>query len=503
MKKTLLLATMAIFALVGCEKQAQSELNLADVKQTATIKGEVVAYQDKANFDTNVRKMDGIRIYFEVAASQFVSGAAGNQQFEAITDSAGQFTITVPTGTKAITGKLKTDDIKSNQDEKVVYYEAYTGANITLNAGDARIESIKLVKDGLLSECIGEASIYGTVTYNGGYQAMEDGSHEWSVIPCKQALITATVNYASNTRAKTFITFTDDNGAYSFQIPVEDYGNDIAISGAEFDAEYVSELNNQFVARMYHYTFTPVAKTGVKAAQDIRVDMEANKSSKPIDEVTTKNRTVKVSGKILKKYEKITYNKDEHATGVEMGTKPYVGKAYVSVYNSSASRKIYYDITTNEKGEYEYEAKLPDDWDLTSGMIKVYVGTHESFVEKDFKHYYLGFATKEKDDKDLWYEKITSWYGKFGDMDEAANCYSTQKLNVVYYDDEISQTLSSNAIFFDVKMTDLELECEPEDRTIVLGVGNACDFEDRPTYTSPDADQNVKVASNGLKFWTL
>ena len=500
--KKLFIAAMAMLALAGC-KQAQSELDFENVEANATIKGNVVAYQDKTNFDTNVKSMDGIRIYFEVAASQFVTGATGTKQFEAITDSLGNFTITVPTGAKTITGKLKTDDIQSTQDEKVVYYEAYTGANISLNAGDVRIESIKLVKDELLSECIGEAYIYGTVTYDGGYQAMEDKSHEWSYIPCKNALMTATVNYASGERTKTFITFTDDNGAYSFQIPVEDNGNNIAISGAEFDAEYVDWLNNQSVSRMYHYTFTPVVKTGVKAAQDIRVDMEANKSSKPIDEVTTKNRTVKVSGKILKKYEKITYNKDEHATGVEMGTKPYVGKAYVNVFDDSTDRDIYYDITTNEKGEYEYEAKLPDDWDLTSGNIYVYVGTLEAFVEKDFKHYYLGFATKEKDDKDLWYEKITSWYGKFGDMDEAANCYSTQKLNVVYDDDYIYTMLSSNAIFFDVKMTDLELGCEPEDKTIVLGVGNACDFEDRPTYTSPDADQHVKVASNGLKFWTL
>ena len=84
--KKLFIAAMAMLALAGC-KQAQSELDFENVEAKATIKGNVVAYQDKTNFDTNVKAMDGIRIYFEVAASQFVTGAAGTKQFEAITDS--------------------------------------------------------------------------------------------------------------------------------------------------------------------------------------------------------------------------------------------------------------------------------------------------------------------------------------------------------------------------------------------------------------------------------
>lgn len=491
MKKTLLLATMAIFALVGCEKQAQSELDLADVKQTATITGEVVAYQDKANFDTNVRKMDGIRIYFEVAASQFVTGATGNQQFEAITDSEGNFTITVPTGAKAITGKLKTDDIKSNQGEKVVYYEAYTGANITLNAGDVRIESIKLKKDAVLSDCIGEAFIYGVVTYDAGLQQMADGSYEWNAIARPQTLMTATIAYSEG-RTKTLTTFSNDEGRYQFIIPVEDAGNEVTISGAEFDAEYTEKFNNEFATRLYHYTFTPSKQT-VKDAQDVRIDMYANQSADPIDIVTTKGAvSIKVSGKILKEVEQVRYNDKDLAIGVEAGTKPYVGDMYVCLYDNVSGRNIYYNITTDEKGNYEYTAQVPDDWDLTSGNYDLYVGVYKAFKETDFRHYYLGYET----DNDGYYkQKITTW------NDAKDDTYSVQKLNVVYKSSERGVALSSKELFFDVKMADHVLQMEPEDENIVLGIGNACDIQNMQTTTPGHPYADCLVASDGIQIW--
>lgn len=495
MKKTLLLAAMAIFALVGCEKQAQSELDLADVQQNATVSGQVVAYIDQAKNPTAVQPMANIRIYFEVAANLYTTGATGNKQFETVTDANGNFTITVPTGSKSISGKLKTDDFKTTQGEKTVYYEAYESpAAITVNAGDVRIESIKISKDALLSECIGTATVEGTVKYEPGYTKMADGTYEISKIARAEANVDLTVTY-SGSRKKVYRTATDANGKYQFIVPVEDAGNAASVQVEEFIAGYTDKMNNQYMTQDYLFTHAAANLGNIKDGTLNQKDLEMKKGDNPVNAITTKGAVkITVSGKITKRIEEVTTNDKDLVTGVKKGSKAYAGEAYLRVENSTTGQKVYHNFTIDEsdKGKYENTIALYDNWDLSAaGTIKVYVGVHKSFSEV-LKHYYLGY---EEDNDGYYKSQIIKW------NDGNKDTYATQNLNVVYNADETFTTLGDAQLFFAVKNLDLELNLTAEDESIVLGVGNACDTQNIQTSESGHPYKDCVVGSNGIKVW--
>ena len=179
MKKVFLFAAMAILALVGCEKQNQSELNFEDVQKEATVKGTLVAYVNAPGAATQTLALEGVRVYVEVSADQYTDKAEGANKFEAKTDAEGKFEIKVKTGAKSIKGALlKIDDFSYDVNGKTVYY-TFDDVNLgDLTADGLENNYLVAKEDAVLNQTVGTAKLMGVLTYDAGTVKQADGTLE-------------------------------------------------------------------------------------------------------------------------------------------------------------------------------------------------------------------------------------------------------------------------------------------------------------------------------------
>ena len=121
--KQKLFRAAAMVALVlfvsSCNEQKQSEFNFNSVTQEVTVSAKVT-YDAGVKLDPNnpsgylIAKYEPVKfkkVFIEIPYAQYSNGAAaGNRIFEATTDSAGVFTITLPTKSTGVTGTIRLEE---------------------------------------------------------------------------------------------------------------------------------------------------------------------------------------------------------------------------------------------------------------------------------------------------------------------------------------------------------------------------------------------------------
>ena len=449
-------AMLAVLALVGCKKE-QSQFTLDNIEQKATISGTVVYQSNLVGQASEEVALSGVRVAAKVDYSQYSDDAKGVKQFEVETDSAGQFSISIPTGSKSIKATLHIDVVKTAQDGKTIYLGEYD-RNYTVNANEAKVEKIVLAKDEVLSECVAEGTLKGKLTYDAGTVNKADGTKEEGNVAAVGANVVANVEYAAAGVTRKFISKTDANGEYVFTIPVEENGCAVEVNIEQFKGTYTEFKNNQWVTVDAYYSMKASQSAAVKGGEISVLDIEADKCEK-IYEATKTQVAFKVKGKLLQEIEKAQYDsKGDKRIGTELGTKVSAYAFTVDVRNySTGERIIYAGNKANEKGEYEVEVKLYDDWDVANDVIEVTIYADQSNVVNDFAHYY--FAWDEDSDKFLF---------------DPDTDYKTQRLTGIYKggkDNVVSNMyIDEKQIFFDLNMDDAVLQFEPENEDLIFGV---------------------------------
>lgn len=455
-------AMLAVLALVGCKKE-QSQFTLDNIEQKATISGTVVYQSNLVGQSTEEVALAGVRVVASVDFSEYSSNAEGVKQFEATTDSAGQFSIVIPTGAKEIPVQLHIDVVKTTQSGKNIYLSEYK-KSWTVKANEAKVEKIILAKDEALSECVAEGTLKGKLIYDAGTVSKEDGTKEEGKVAAAGVNVTAEVAYENAGVSKKFVAKTDANGEFTFSIPVEKDGCAVVVSIEQFKGTYTEFKNNQWVSVEALYSMSATVTASVKGGEITPVKLVAD--VRDISDETTKSQVAfKVKGKFLQVVEKAKYNSTgENRIGTEAGTKastyPFTVELRRTDPTTSEVTYIRYEGNqANESGVYEVEVKLYDSWNVATDHIRVYVYADNSVVVNDFAHYY--FAWDEDSDKFLY---------------DPDNDYKTQRLTGLYKGGSnnvvAEAVVTEKQIYFDLSMPDATLAFEPEDENAVYGVGS-------------------------------
>lgn len=474
MKKLFLCAAAAVLALVGCEKQEQSSLNFEDVKLEAKVSGTLVYFADKAGAQTQEVALAKQRVYFQIAANEYADNAKGNQTFEAVTDTAGAFVITVPMGMKSITGDLLTDVIVIGEgSDRIVLDE--TKKTITLNAGDNKIEKRIAKIDQVLTACQGVSTVQGKVTFDAGYVKRADGAVEKNdkAIAPADLKVRIAVEYADETR--TLIAKTDANGAYKLDVPVPADGKDLDahVSIEQFQADFGKKDSKDNVEILKGEWF---AQDG--AAKDIKVkdgeqkfveDIAAKRISKDGD--AQRNVAFKVFGQIEYQVEgfKMSDVEDQEKLIVssQWEYEPYTGPAVLTIKHDNGvdpAIELEYDINAKD-ANYSQEVAIYENWKLSDVTIEVKV---KKYAVTNYVHYY---QTAKYDKKKKWEEFPGVW--------NTIDGKGKVEADYTGYDDDIRGTYEGSTTgtydgFFDVSMPKLQLKfsINEEDKKYLKGYGN-------------------------------
>lgn len=477
MKKIFLFAAVAMLALVGCEKQNQSSLDFEQVQQSAKISGTLVYFADKAGAATVETPIANQRIFFQVAGNQFANGANGSKQFEATTGADGSFEIVVPTGAKTINGQLKTDVIVLGEGANRIFLDE-TSKNITLVAGDAKVEKRIATINQTLTACQGTATVKGNVQYNAGYVEKDGAKEDGLVAAPAGTKVTITVAY--DDAVKALITATEADGTYSYEVPVPAAGSlPIEVKVAQFAGKYTGDFNNGLLTVDAIFDATPV--TGINAT-DGEVTKVADIVATPIDleMPTTKNTKVKVKGEWLVEAEVFEYGTGDEAKKInklDKGTKKYTpelngGAFELILTNTDNGQSIIYDLKVDENGKFETEVAIYDSWDFSDVEVTTRV---KKFVNSEFTHYYMKYYKSPSTSKaESEWDPVASpgkWQD-WTDKDNFTNQYGTQSCEGTYEAKE--QTPVKLDEFFATKVDNtLTFKMSPDAKEALIGVGTA------------------------------
>ena len=475
MKKILLCAAMAMLALVGCEKAVQSELSFDDVKQFATVSGSLVGYVDVPGQATVKSGLGGIRVYVEVANSEYKAGAQGNALFEAKTAEDGSFEIKVKVGSKAVGAggvapKLKWDDFNVEIGGKKVYF-LHNSINLdNLNAGDVRVAEHVAAKDAVLNSTVGEADLQGVLTYDAGAIKKEDGTREeiTHAFAADVQVSIAVVYFAGQPEevTKTFIAKTDKDGKFAFKVPVEANGNNLDIDIAQFKANYTKFANNQWTTVECFYTLAAPVPAAVKANEITIQDVVANVREE-IDPAAKTQVSFVVKGVLEKMIEKGVKDKDDNITNYVKGTKAVEAGEYsftirLDYYGNPAdptevtSKILYEGLKVNgDKGAFSHTVKLYDGWDIAN--VKVVAYADKTSKVEAFEHFYLPFDSDSK--------KFNTYKDGWKKQGDVKGIYKGGKDNVL-----ASAWATDNQLFFDLDLGTLVLDFEAESNLKLIGV---------------------------------
>ena len=483
MKKFFLFAAVAMMALVGCEKQNQSSLDFADVKQSAKISGTLVYVADKAGAASQEIALAGQRVYFLVAADKYADNAAGNQIFEATTAEDGSYSITVPTGAKTINGNLKTDIIAIGEEGARIFL-AETDEAIALNAGDAKVKKTVAPIDPVLTACQGTATLKGKISYNAG--VVEKGSVKEDGLVAAPAGVTVRiiVKYAPGdaSRDRAFVTKTAADGSYEAKLPIQAAdAKNCEVNIAQFNGKFTEEFNNKLLSKDAIFGLLAAQNAGLKDGEVTILDIVADRIN--VTDPTSKNTKIVVKGELKVTVEEPKYSTTkDHEEEIVSITKDGAA-AYTNKINGGAFQiqlvhnegkadesSIIYDcnVESDKSGKFNQEVAIYDAWKLDD--VKIYI-IIKKFVTKDFPHYYK--IAKYKNNGD-WEAFLDVWY------------VWTSKTNQTSYTDsqkcEGTYELKSEAFvadgFFDVNVgtQKAKFEMSPDFKnTQLLGVGLVVD----------------------------
>ena len=263
-------AAMVAFILfaASCNEQKQSEFNFDSVTQEVTVSAKVT-YDAGVKIDPNNPKSYIIanaepaqfkKVFISVPYTEYSAGAAaGSKIFEAVTDSAGMFTISIPTKSTGIEGTLRLEEFtavhqeydKMGDDGKPVFkVKVYTYSTPVLIGGTPDLDPADpayvaprkyklmpgaftfpdnndLVYDGTP---VDEEAFDESVTLAGSINlAYETGYHEGAFKAGQDAIVEFVIKYPEWNDPLTFGTTTDQNGNYSVTLPMKSLSQGIAV----------------------------------------------------------------------------------------------------------------------------------------------------------------------------------------------------------------------------------------------------------------------------------
>jgi hypothetical protein len=492
MKKFFLFAAVAMLALVGCEKQNQSGIELNDVNGEALVKGRLIDYFNEPGKETAPVNFEGVRVYVTVSAGDYVTAGEGNIVFSDTTDAEGYFEIPVKVGAKEMTAKINTESFFVMQGDRKIYYEAIHQDLINpLNAGDVYDVTSELApkKDAILNSTVGDAQVRGTLKYNVGVPV--EGKGIENVVPAtKGEQVVAIVKYSTGDRR--FFVTVGDNGVFEGAIPVEEDGNDFDIEVLQNFREIgVLNAKGQRIKVNASFKYAAAYAGHLNAGELTTVDPNPIVLVGEPDEITTKNTKFTVKGKIQLAAEVLTYSKTDKTNdgdyskidGVEKGAKAYTtsvnnGKFQLRViYTVDGEKKgqINYDLAVADaKGNYSQEVAIYDNWELDNVSLEIVV---DEFPVDNFIHYY--YTHWYKDDADKWKENKNGWckWSKSQGVEESFT--QSQKCVGVYGQEDAIGTGKPNK-FFDVTVDAvIPFRMTAASKKALRGIGNAdIDMED-------------------------
>lgn len=426
-------------------------MNLEGDVKKATISGTLVYLQDQAGAETQEIALANQRVYFEVAGTKYSGTAAsGNLYFSATTDANGAYTITIPVGAKSIAGDLKTDQICIEKDGKKLYLKN-TSKALTVVADELRAEKIYAAIDNVLTDCQGTCTVKGKVTYNAGVVEKGGVKEDGKVAAPAGVKVTISAKFDDN-NTRTFIAETKADGTYEIAIPC--YTNktlNASVNIDQFEANYTSLVNNKYLTVKAIYYLATAKSTSLQDGTQKVVDIDAAQLSK--EDPITKNTKFKVKGEIKIACEALKYSTvakhENEIIASEKTSKAYTtalngGKFQIKLVHNEGKTdesSIIYDMTIGEKGKYEKEVAIYDNWKYSD--VKVYV-IIDKFATYEYVHYYS--TAKYKDDGS-WESFPNSWC-KWKSEDEIEEYYyGSQKCAGTY---ELKSSAVTPDGFFDV-----------------------------------------------------
>ena len=263
-------AAMVAFILfaASCNEQKQSEFNFDSVTQEVTVSAKVT-YDAGVKIDPNNPKSYIIanaepaqfkKVFISVPYTEYSAGAAaGSKIFEAVTDSAGMFTISIPTKSTGVEATLRLEEFtavhqeydKMGDDGKPVFkVKIYTYSTPVLVGGTPQLiptapgyvpphkyklmpgaftfpDNNDLVYEGVP---VDEEAFDESVTLAGSINlAYETGYHEGAFKAGQDAIVEFVIKYPEWTDPLTFGTTTDQNGNYSVTLPMKSLSQGIAV----------------------------------------------------------------------------------------------------------------------------------------------------------------------------------------------------------------------------------------------------------------------------------
>lgn len=260
--KQKLFGAAAMVALVlfvsSCNEQKQSEFNFNSVTQEVTVSAKVT-YDAGVKLDPNnpsgylIAKYEPVKfkkVFIEIPYAQYSNGAAaGNRIFEATTDSAGVFTITLPTKSTGVTGTIRLEEFtavhqdyeKMGEDGRPVFkvkiYTYSTPAEIDGVAMNFMPGAFSFPSNNGLSyagEPVDEDEFDENMTIEGVINLAEETAyHQGGFKVGKNAILEFTLTYNTeddnpavastynNNFTLSFGTRADENGHYAVTLPMK------------------------------------------------------------------------------------------------------------------------------------------------------------------------------------------------------------------------------------------------------------------------------------------
>ncbi len=450
MKKVFLFAAMAMLALVGCEKQNQSSLDFEDAKNEAKVSGTLVYFADKAGAATEEVALANQRIYFQVEATEYADGAIGVKTFEAKTDANGAFEITVPMGSKAVSGKLLTDVIVLGEAPNRIFLKE-TDLAITLNAGDNKVKKRIAEIDQVLTACQGNAILKGKVTYNAGLVKKGDATED-GVVAAPEGL-KVSIKVAYDDADKVLIALTKADGSYEYNVPVpagQTLAADIDID--QFEGKFTEMFNNKPLALDAIFGLAAIENANLTDGKTEVKDLEAVAIVKA--EATSKTTKIPVALEINKTVEEFVYSDVEDyeniIVNVKRGEEPMANQAakleFRHMDGTEVIGKLIYDVVTDKDGLVKQADYLVyDSWKFDDINIVVVI---DKFAVNNYEQNYCVMGEMKKG---KWEASEFEWVGAWGKGkgSKATNYDESQLLAATYELESGAQKFDG---FFPVKI---------------------------------------------------
>lgn len=252
---------------------------------------------------------------------------------------------------------------------------------------------------------------------------------------------------------KFFEAVCDANGFYQVEIPV---GQE-AISG-------MNVYTRPFVGKYYDLVNGAIQEVEVSFTEEsTSVDIESGKVftaanmivTKDVEKpILTRNQKVKVSGKIVEKFEKKEYvdkeNPDKGYYGVVGTNNATQTVTLVATFTNTDTKfngqELIYNLTTGAGGAYELTADLYDAWDINKTEVKI-----------EAKSYL---------------NKISHYYEKYDD-DDKKYISKTQEVSGYFERGEVQKPLSDGSLLIGCVVSDLVVEFVPDyAKETIYGIGN-------------------------------